>query len=419
MGLISARCYLICTVLVGLFAVIALVIGIAGPIYLNSTLKSGINDEILNTSKDSPAYKRWQDNTEDDAAAILMKFWIWNITNPDEVEKGANPVVQEVGPYSYREYNIYLDVSWSADQTKMNWTKWQYFVYSPEDSFEGADPYNDIFTTVNVPLMSVIGALTFNQSYETLWWKTLAYDFLASYTNEELFFQINANDLLFGYNDSMLALAASLSPEVPAEFFLQLNMTSPEDAMKYSGVNVVDTGKTDITNIGSFIQWHNSTSVGCWGNVEANTVIGNDATQFRPGIKKGDLPKVWVDQLFRMVEIQGTGDAEVKGIKVIEFTIPAEGYMNATEYPANAAYWQFWQPGVGNLTACEHGAPVFMSKPHFLDAPYFLSQVSGMNPNREKHDTFVYVEPTIGECFRAYKRLQLNIRLQPDPLLYL
>lgn len=40
------------------------------------------------------------------------------------------------------------------------------------------------------------------------------------------------------------------------------------------------------------------------------------------------------------------------------------------------------------------GAPVFVSKAHFLDAdPYYLSLITGLSPNRTLHDTNVDVEP--------------------------
>ena len=73
----------------------------------------------------------------------------------------------------------------------------------------------------------------------------------------------------------MLELASALSPEVPAQFFLQLNMTNEEDAMKYSGINIQDTGKKSSGNIGNYFMWHNTSDVGCWGNAEANMVTGN------------------------------------------------------------------------------------------------------------------------------------------------
>ena len=42
-------------------------------------------------------------------------------------------------------------------------------------------------------------------------------------------------------------------------------------------------------------------------------------------------------------------------------------------------------------------APVFASKPHFLDADSaFLNNVTGLSPNREKHDSYLDVEPVGG-----------------------
>jgi len=418
MGVVSARCFLISTAVMAVLTVIFLLIGIVLPIYLDNSLEQGINDHVIVTSKSSSSYKHWHTNTLPDSAPLFMKFYLWNITNPDEIIQGANPIVEEFGPYAYREYNTFFNVSWNGDETEVSFSKWQYFIFSPEDSFPGADPHNDYYTTLNIPLMSALGGLTFNQTYDSLWWKTLLYDFLASYTNQDLFVNATANDILWGLNNTMLALLNSKNPATPATYYIQLNETDMNQAYMADSVNIAKTGKNDLTDIGSYVLWHNQTSVSCWGSTYANTVQGNDATQFRPGIKKGDLPKIWVEQLYRMVEIKGTGDAWVKGIYLLEFTLPPEGYLNATEYPANAAYYQFWQPGVGNMTACQKGAPVFMSKPHFLDAPYFAAQVTGVNPNEELHDTYVYVEPTIGQCFKAYKRLQLNIRLSADPLLY-
>lgn len=30
-----------------------------------------------------------------------IKFYLWNITNPDEMAKGAKPVMQDIGPYVF------------------------------------------------------------------------------------------------------------------------------------------------------------------------------------------------------------------------------------------------------------------------------------------------------------------------------
>lgn len=56
------------------------------------------------------------------------------------------------------------------------------------------------------------------------------------------------------------------------------------------------------------------------------------------------------------------------------------------------------------------GAPVFISKPHFLDAdPYYASRVAGMQPNRSLHDENLMIEPMSGVAMQVVQRGQLNL----------
>ena len=81
--------------------------------------------------------------------------------------------------------------------------------------------------------------------------------------------------------------------------------------------------------------------------------------------------------------------------------------MNATQLPANQAYYQFGPSGLSNLTKTS-GFPFFCSKPHFLDCdPSLLDPVTGLSPNREQHDTFLDLEPYTGTCLRSYWRQQM------------
>lgn len=49
--------------------------------------------------------------------------------------------------------------------------------------------------------------------------------------------------------------------------------------------------------------------------------------------------------------------------------------------------------GVLNISACQSGAPVFVSQPHFLNGDFYKDTVIGMSPNESIHNTFIDVEP--------------------------
>lgn len=60
------------------------------------------------------------------------------------------------------------------------------------------------------------------------------------------------------------------------------------------------------------------------------------------------------------------------------------------------------------------GAPIYGSKPHFLDSdPMLVDNIIGINPNRSLHDVYVNFELQSGTPLSAAKRLQFSIELMP------
>jgi hypothetical protein len=47
-------------------------------------------------------YERWRKLP----VALWYKVYFFNVTNPEEVQNGANPVVREVGPYVYEYVDL-------------------------------------------------------------------------------------------------------------------------------------------------------------------------------------------------------------------------------------------------------------------------------------------------------------------------
>jgi len=136
-------------------------------------------------------------------------------------------------------------------------------------------------------------------------------------------------------------------------------------------------------------------------------------------VKMEEILLAFVDNAFRTVSLVCNSSTIVEGITMLEFKLDKKSMENSTLVPSNAAFYQFGPSGVANLSATAAGTPLFLSKPHFLDADsYYLDALEGLSPDRTKHDTTIYVEPITGTTMKAAKRLQLNVMVQDVMLLY-
>lgn len=56
-------------------------------------------------------------------------MYLFNVTNPNDVLKGALPIVSEVGPYVYRQYRDKIVTNISPDQTIVSFKNIQKYVF--------------------------------------------------------------------------------------------------------------------------------------------------------------------------------------------------------------------------------------------------------------------------------------------------
>ena len=82
-------------------------------------------------------------------ASILRKYYIWDVRNPDDVEKGAKPVLIQRGPYVYSEYWEKRHIEF-LNEDLLSFTPVVTLKFEPDLSI---GPENDTVTFINIPAL--------------------------------------------------------------------------------------------------------------------------------------------------------------------------------------------------------------------------------------------------------------------------
>lgn len=113
-----------------------------------------------------------------------------------------------------------------------------------------------------------------------------------------------------------------------------------------------------------------------------------------------------------------TDQYDLQGVTLLKYQWAPGTLGNASVDPDEAyAYANGGPSGLLNLSSCYWGAPVYLSKPRFMDgSPSLRDAVVGLGPvDPQAHDTWLGVEPTAGQTLDFHWRIAANMYLAPIP----
>lgn len=348
---------------------------------------------------------------------MYMKYFVFHVTNPDEVMKGASPNVTQMGPYSYREIRSNEVLNWTSDHNIVTFMPNRSYIFDPETSCAGCDDRNDSFVTVNIPLLAVSLWLR-NTDYKKvhfLCWAALQAEATIKY-EVKLFQRKTVYEILWGYTDHFLEFLANPLLPCPGQkglsSFVQLQYNNT-----YYGVSAMNTGQEDIERLEQYAMWRGKTHLTWWSDKYANMINGTDGTQFTPGVFKDVTYYAFSPEICRSVFFKYESTVTIKDIELYRFTAPKELYLSGDIYPPNKGFCvppHCLPSGCLNVSLCQpQNPPIVISPPHFYQGDESLVKaVIGLHPNKREHETFVDIEPITGVVMHAAKRVQINVALE-------
>ncbi|KAK8379452.1 hypothetical protein O3P69_019391 [Scylla paramamosain] len=389
---VGATLVVLCSIFIGVF-----------PLIFNT-----IVDKMLVIREDSDTFEAFVTPP----IPIYMQFWLFNVTNPEEIRfNGAKPVLEQVGPYTYEEVRVKYAFDWSKEGT-VSYLQNKSYIFSPELSGERRE--SDLITSINVLMVSLAAqASTLHPVLLLL----LELAFLRF--SEKLFIRKPVGDLLFkGYPQPLLAEVTKIFGDPMGNngrfgIFYPVNNTDD----KVYEVKTGSDGMGDFMNIQS---WNGSSTLHYWkgeGAQYCNMINGTDGSQYPPRLTRDSVLRIYTSELCRSLYLTYEKDLYHHGIPVYRYVPPREVLEDPEVNHDNLCYCvpdrdHCLGAGMLSLQPCL-GLPLVLSTPHFYQGDEKeLAKLVGLNPTKSEHETTIDVEPRTGVAMYAAKKMQLNIPLK-------
>lgn len=176
---------------------------------------------------------------------IYMNFYLYDLKNPAEFQDGAKPVIEEIGPFVYREY-IHRDNLVDNGNYTLSYIDRKSYIFEREMS-----QYDEDFKVTTLNLATVV-------VYQKV--KNLGGIVEGIVVNglklfgEDLTTTRTARDIIWGYKDGLLAflkplLPAGLIPTDTIGFFINQN-----DSL--ANLYTIYTGEDDARRTGLVEKWN-------------------------------------------------------------------------------------------------------------------------------------------------------------------
>lgn len=368
-----------------------------------------IYDAILNKcivlEKGTPFSKLWQDIP----LPIYEKFYFFNITNTELFLNGIEPLsVKEIGPYTYEARWVKYNPLWNLNHT-VSFRETRTYHFVPDLSIGSEE---DVIYTLNAPM--VIGANVVPESLRTY------LDFYCLLKGDKVVIKKSIRELVYGgYDDAILNLAPILNLDLPykdGKFAWFYGQNASND-----GVFTVFTGADDEAKTNFINNWNGQEMLHFWSSGSCNMLNGTNI-ETGPPIRGSQDSYTFFQSLFcRSLTFNYTNDTVHFGLDSKRFRPTYELLANSTENPDNYCFEVNKEraSGVLDISSCHFGSPILISFPHFYlaDSSYLYS-VNGLDPNDDKHGSYIDVEPITGVTIELTIRVQVNVEIQKIPDFY-
>ena len=328
-----------------------------------------------------------------------MQFYIFNVTNVEEILAGGKPNLQEVGPYTYFQTRYKYDIRWNDEEGTITYKQNKSYFFRPEMSAGLKE--SDMITTINPIMIGLDKKLGQKAEFLLgLWSLRFSMDLFLTKPVEEWLFK--------GYEEPILTQLGKITkdPKHTAGrfgFFYPRNNSNDGDYEIY-------TGAKGMHNFQFIASWRGQTELNFWNRTDCNMINGSEGSMFPRPVSRKYPVEMYVSELCRSIYAVYEKDVNLGPLTLFRFVLPKEIFAETEENKCYCVDEFSCRSSMINVSPCRDGSPVVISTPHFYQGrKKDVDELMGLNPTKEQHETYLDIEPNTGAVLRAAKRIQINM----------
>uniref|UniRef100_A0A8D8NYF0 Sensory neuron membrane protein 2 n=4 Tax=Culex pipiens TaxID=7175 RepID=A0A8D8NYF0_CULPI len=344
-----------------------------------------VHDKIIENTElrqGTPQFKRFEALPQ----PLDFKVFIFNVTNPYEVQMGKRPRVVEVGPYIYFQYRQKDNIRFSRDRSKVHFSQQQLYVFDAESSYPLTE--NDPLMVLNMHMNSILQIID-NQAKETITnfrsdvnntlekipivrvikriiEKTTPIQSILQIAEDETYDSLRLINVelnrIFGRPDSMflrttpkeflfdgvpfcvnvIGIAKAICKEIEKRNTKTIRVL-PDGSMKFSffnhknmtedGIYTINTGVKNALETQMIEFWNGKNMLDKWSNssrgssMTCNKIEGTDGSGYPPFREGVQRMTIFSSDICRTVDIKYVGSSSYEGIPAARY-VTDDNFLN-------------------------------------------------------------------------------------------
>ncbi|XP_074026803.1 platelet glycoprotein 4 isoform X1 [Leptinotarsa decemlineata] len=347
-----------------------------------------------------PPYEWWLNPPDE----VIFKLYIFNVTNSEEFMNGTDSKikVKEIGPITYREKLIHTFPVFNDNGT-FTYTANRTPIYLPE-----MNPIDFRNETIIMPNMAVLFIPSY--FYDAPFLVKFGINLMMRKLQSNPFVKTTIQDFLWNSSDPILDLSQNLAPRLVPTKNVGILARIYAD---YTDNVTVNIGPTfEERNFFLIDNYDGSKFLPFRAGKCEDTVQGSsEGVSYPQNLRKNDTIRYFRKTLCKVAELNFREEVNKYGVTAYKYVMDPLSYSRTSPKYKDCYKGQPTLPnGLIDVSPCYYDTAIGASFPHFLYGDEELSHhVDGLEPDKEKHESYVIIEPRTGVPLNGAARSQINL----------